>query len=149
MVVASFVAGCGDPWTEVDVTIRVPPEVQAEYSAEMRGAVVGHLVGGSFDGSDILGILCEPTQDIVEVVGVLGGRGCRGDGTVTVWVEEPVPHDELPDCDVQSDFPNHYSWPSHEPPEGAPQASAPVFEGVDDRPCRAGQTAVTLTLEYP
>jgi len=150
VVLAAWIAGCGDPWTEVLVTVRVSPEIQAAYSSETRGAVTGRLDAGSFGMPEILHILCEPTQETVEIVSSLGGMGCRGEGRVWAWVEEAEPIDDPPDCDLEEDLPYHYRGRQYGvPPPGAPQASAPVFEGVDDLPCRGGDDSVTLTLEYP
>jgi len=145
--VTCLAAGCiREPWVEVDVEVRVPRAVQAMYSEAVRGLVVVRLEAGSFDDRKVFAVLCDPTDEVLEVDGTMGGVGCVGRGAVTAWVEQADIQEEPPPCDLEL---GPYHGSNDEPPGGSAKGSEDVFVAANHSGCRSGYDAVDLTVQFP
>ena len=127
-LVALALAACDPVWV-LEARITVPEGAQRRAGTYPQ-AVFLHY-GESWDGVDIVVVLCEPTvgDHLYEVE--ISGLGSSGrPGTATAWLE-PVPEEAGLPCGV---IPFGEGAPGHEPPPWAWRADADAFEwGIGDR----------------
>lgn len=136
--------GCGR-LLEVSVTVQVPPEVQALYSAEEPGWVILDFDHPDLERSIALTVLCDPREEVRDFTYRAAGLGCAEPSWVQVWVE-PWDKQGDPTCRA-NDF-----WLERdaEPDPGWPRAGGLIWGDADPEECDKVDTeGLFLELELP
>jgi len=143
---ASLAIACGEGW-ELDLTVRVPAMVQADYEAGYPAQLVVVLDRAAPSSPQSTGgvayriaTLCSESSETLVFTTERGGAACEAPGYVRAWLE---PRDQGAESRCGALEPPRELMGTRRPSYTAPMDSAEVFP---DR-CTEGSRSVKLTLE--
>jgi hypothetical protein len=147
-------AGCEHGIT-VSGKVRIPLEVQREFSKDAPGIVV---MGGGSSGSNVtaqlLAVLCDPASAELAVPFYQDQYGCASEGTLWFWVTRVAPMDRASlTCGVhQEDFGavighGKVTVPdSFDKDKTVAAANVTIFKGKGKAPCRSGEENIDVAV---
>jgi hypothetical protein len=148
-------AGCEHGIT-IRGTVRIPLEVQREFSKDAPGIVVmGEGTTGVNINDQLLAVLCDPAATELAIPFFQDQHGCAYEGTVWFWITRLAPVDRKSlACGVhQEDFGAVLGHDKVTAPDSfdinktVASASVTIFAGQDRAPCRSGEENIDVTVK--
>jgi hypothetical protein len=137
-MIPMMLLACSQEEVTLDVEVTVPAYMLGDVVYPHR-VVLGVDIPDTLSSQIFLGEICTAQSEDLVLTHSFTQPGCAQAGAVTAWLE-PAGTDATCELEVGD-------WePLTEPPQGAPQASADVFEALEK--CRSGEAEVWMTLGY-